>query len=51
MSGGRMAHKIAVKGYVLKDGRLVKKPTYSSVSQKIKAAKSKKIRVAKPVIS
>jgi hypothetical protein len=46
-----MAHKIAVKGYVLKDGRLVKKPTYSSVSQKLKQKKSKRVRVAKPVIS
>jgi hypothetical protein len=47
-----MGHKITVKGYTIgKDGKLKKKPTYSSVSHKIKAAKSKKIRVAKPVIS
>jgi hypothetical protein len=47
-----MGHKITVKGYAIdKDGRLKKKPTYSSVSHKIKASKSKRVRVAKPVIS
>jgi hypothetical protein len=47
-----MGHKITVKGYTIdKDGKLKKKPTYSSVSHKIKASKSKRVRVAKPVIS
>jgi hypothetical protein len=47
-----MGHKIRLAGYVLdKSGKLKKKPTYSSVSHKIKASKSKRVRVAKPVIS
>jgi hypothetical protein len=47
-----MGHKIIVKGYTIgKDGTLKKKPTYSSVSHKIKQKKSKRVRVAKPVIS
>jgi hypothetical protein len=63
MSGGKsrlrrgrgkapMGHKITLKGYTLtKDGKLKKKAQYSSVSHKIKASKSKRIKVCKPVIS
>jgi hypothetical protein len=47
-----MGHKITLKGYTLtKDGKLKKKAQYSSVSHKIKASKSKRIKVCKPVIS
>jgi hypothetical protein len=47
-----MGHKITLKGYTLtKDGKLKKKAQYSSVSHKIKQKKSKRVRVAKPVIS
>jgi uncharacterized Rossmann fold enzyme len=45
-----VGHKIRLSGYTLtKDGKLKKKPSYSSVSHKIKASKSKKVKVAKRV--
>lgn len=41
---------IAIKGYTLgKDGKLKKKPSNASVSQKIKQKTSKKVRCVKPV--
>ena len=42
-----MGHKISVKGYVFIDGKLVKKPQYASVSQKLKQRKSKRVRATR----
>jgi hypothetical protein len=38
---------IPLKGYTMKDGKVVKKPSRQSVSQKIRQKKSKRQRVVK----
>lgn len=39
---------IPVKGLELKDGKLVKSPAYTSVAEKIRQKKSKRVRVVRP---
>lgn len=41
-----MTRPIAIKGYKLKDGKLVKVSTARSVSDKIRERKSKRVKVA-----
>jgi hypothetical protein len=37
----------AVPGFKMKDGKLVKAPSYASVSEKLKRGASKKVKVVK----
>ena len=39
---------IMVRGVKLKDGKLVKSPAYTSVAEKIRQKKSKRVRVVRP---
>lgn len=38
---------IALKGFAIKDGKIVKKPRHQDVSARIRQKKSKRVRVAK----
>ncbi len=42
-------HKIKVTGVTVKDGKVEKRKSYANVSQKLRAASSKKVRVKRKV--
>lgn len=46
-----MGHVIKVKGYTLKEGKLIKKPVYRDVSARLRALHSKKTKVVKRGVS
>jgi hypothetical protein len=46
-AGVMSGRKVAVPGYVWKDGKLVKRPTKMSASEKKRQPKSKRVRVVR----
>ena len=41
--------KIAIPGYKLKDGKLVKRPTKQSVSERLRQRSSKRVKVGRRI--